>query len=126
MMLLQIQWLRNCGFSLRPGKPDEVAKIIAGLNTWVIKIITRQTLPAVTHIINLSISNLELPAVLLLAKVVPLLDPHSAPIFSKILETAVILQLVEYLDSNSLLSPNNHGSRHGHNTATLHSPYSDV
>ena len=64
------------------------------------------------------------------AKVVALLkkdDPLMAknyrpvallPIFSKILEKAVFLQLVEYLDSNGLLSPNHHGSRHGHNTAT--------
>ena len=39
-------------------------------------------------------------------------------IFSKIIEKAVFLQLVQYLDSNSLLNPNQHGSRQGHNTAT--------
>ena len=40
------------------------------------------------------------------------------PIFSKILERAVFQQLVEYLDINNLLSPDHHGSRQGHSTAT--------
>ena len=40
------------------------------------------------------------------------------PIFSKILERAVFIQLVEYLESNQLLNPNHHGCRRGHNTAT--------
>ena len=40
------------------------------------------------------------------------------PIFSKVLERAVFLQIVDYLESNSLLNPNHHGSRKGHNTAT--------
>ena len=40
------------------------------------------------------------------------------PIISKVLEKVVFLQLVEYLDSNKLLSPNHHESRHSHNTAT--------
>ena len=38
-------------------------------------------------------------------------------IFSKVLERAVFQQLVEYLDTNNLLSPDHHGSRQGHNTA---------
>ena len=40
------------------------------------------------------------------------------PIFSKILERAVFLQLVDYLESNSLLHPNHHGSRESHSTVT--------
>ena len=40
------------------------------------------------------------------------------PIVSKILEKDVFLQLVQYLDSNSLLKPNLHGSRQGHHSAT--------
>ena len=132
---------RKCSFTLRPVKPEEVEKIISGLknskssgtdfiNTWVIKLVAREILPAITHIVNLSLSQSEFPSLWKLAKVVPLLkkgDPLTAknyrpvallPIFSKILEKAVFLQLVEYLDSNSLLSPNHHGSRQGHNTAT--------
>ena len=132
---------RQCSFSLRSVKPEEVSKIISGLknsksagtdfiNTWVIKLVAREILPAVTHVVNLSISKSEFPVLWKLSKVVPLLkkgDPLTAknyrpvallPIFSKILEKVVFLQLVEYLDSNNLLSPNHHGSRQGHNTAT--------
>ena len=65
-----------------------------------------------------------------LAKVVPLLkkdDPVNPrnyrpvallPVLSKVLEKAVFLQLIEYLEKNNLFSPNHHGSRQGHNTAT--------
>ena len=40
------------------------------------------------------------------------------PIFSKILERLIFNQLVNYLDSNSLIHPNHHGSRPGHSTST--------
>ena len=132
---------RQCYFSLRPVKPDEIEKMMSGLKnskssgidliiTWIIKLVAREVLPAVTHIVNLSIMQSKFPSIWKLAKVVPLLkkgDPLTAknyrpvallPIFSKILEKAVFLQLVEYLDTKSLLSPNHHGSRQGHNTAT--------
>ena len=87
-------------------------------------------IPAITHIVNLSISQSEFPSVWKLSKVVPLLkkgDPLTPknyrpvallPIFSKILEKVIFLQLVEYLDTNGLLHPNHHGSRQHHNTAT--------
>ena len=124
---------RQCTFSIRPVKPEEVAKIISELknskstgadyiNTWVIKLVAKDLIPAITHIVNLSILHSEFPAIWKLAKVVPLLkkdDPCTAknyrpvallPIFSKILEKAVFLQLVEYLDKNELFSPNHHGS----------------
>ena len=126
---------------LRPIHPDEVSEIIKGLknskstgtdfiSTWIVKLVSKDILPALTHIINLSISKSEFPLLWKLAKVVPLLkkgDPLIAknyrpvallPIFSKILEKAVFQQLVEYLDQNNLLSPDHHGSRQGHNTAT--------
>ena len=45
-------------------------------------------------------------------------DKCSTPNFQKILERAVFQQLVDYLDHNHLLSPDHHGSRQGHNTAT--------
>ena len=72
--------------------------------------VARDILPTVSHIVNLSITQSEFPTIWKLAKVVPLLkkcDPLTAkkyrpvallPIFSKILEKAVFLQLVEYLD----------------------------
>ena len=132
---------RRCIFSLRPVSPEEVRKIIAGLkntkstgmdyiNTWVIKLIATDIVPAVTHIVNLSITKQEFPQSWKIAKVVPLLkrgDPFQPenyrpvsllPIFSKILERAVFKQLVHYLESNQLLNPNHHGCRQGHITAT--------
>ena len=36
----------------------------------------------------------------------------------KVLELAVYLQLVDYLDSNHLFNPNHHGSKRAHNTCT--------
>ena len=39
-------------------------------------------------------------------------------ILSKILERAVYLQLVEYLDHNNLMHPNHHGGRRAHSTCT--------
>ena len=91
---------------------------------------TKDILPAITHIVNLSIAQGEFPSIWKLAKVVPLLKKGDhltpknyrpvalLPIFSKILEKAIFLQLVVYLDTNALLHPNHHGSRHHHNTAT--------
>ena len=139
--LREVMRNRQCSFSLRPVTPSEVEKIIKGLknskstgtdyiDTWTIKLVARDIIPAITHIVNLSISQSEFPNIWKLSKVVPLLkkgDPLTPknyrpvallPIFSKILEKAVFLQLVEYLDTNGLLHPNHHGSRQHHNTAT--------
>jgi hypothetical protein len=139
--LREVMRNRQCSFSLRPVTPSEVEKIIKGLKnskstgtdyigTWTIKLVARDIIPAITRIVNLSISQSEFPNIWKLSKVVPLLkkgDPLTPknyrpvallPIFSKILEKAVFLQLVEYLDTNGLLHPNHHGSRQHHNTAT--------
>ena len=40
------------------------------------------------------------------------------PVLSKILEKAVFMQIMDYLDANKLLHPNHHGSRPYHNTCT--------
>ena len=132
---------RECTFTFRPVTPKEIGDIIAGLkntkstgidfiNTWVIKLIAEEVVPALTHIVNLSILQAEFPQSWKQSKVVPLLkkgDPilpqnyrpvSLLPIFSKVLERAVFLQVVSYLESNQLLNPNHHGCRHGHNTAT--------
>ena len=72
--LKEVMRNRDCSFSLHPISPDEVERIIAGLknskstgtdfiDTWVIKLIARDILPAVTHILNLSFSQSEFPTV---------------------------------------------------------------
>ena len=95
------------------------------IDTAIVKLVANEILPALTHIINLSISNSIFPTMWKHSKVVPLLkkgDPLLAknyrpvavlPILSKILEKVVFKQIVKYLDDNKLLSHNHHGSRSG-------------
>ena len=132
---------RQCIFSLRPVSQEEILKIITDLkntkstgmdfiDTWVIKLVAKEILPALTHIVNISISQAEFPNSWKVSKVVPLLkkdDPLQSknyrpvallPIFSKVLERAVFIQVVEYVESNGLLCSNHHGGRQHHNTAT--------
>ena len=132
---------RECTFKFKPVSPDEVLKIITGLknskssgidyiDTGTIKLVTKEILPAITHIINISINQGTFPTIWKQAKVIPLLkkgDPLSAknyrpvallPIFSKILEKAVLTQIVEYLDKNRLLHHKHQSSRSGYSTAT--------
>ena len=132
---------RQCSFSMGSVHPDEVLKIIRNLknskstgtddiDTYVVKLVADEIVAPLTHIINISIQRSIFPSMWKHAKVVPLLkkgDPlipknyrpvALLPIFSKILERVVFNQLVRYLDSNSLIHPNHHGSRAGHSTAT--------
>ena len=140
-LLRQTMSRRNCSLHLRPVHPDEILKIITNLqnskstgldyiDTYTIKLIAHDILPAITHIVNLSIRDGIFPRSWKSAKVVPLLkkdDPLNPknyrpvallPVLSKILERAVFQQLVGYLDHNGILHPNHHGSRKGHSTAT--------
>ena len=129
---------RNCSMKFRSVKPKEVYSIIKNskstgidfIDTATVKLVAKDILPAITHIVNLSLSQSTFPTIWKHSKVIPLLkrdDPLNPrnyrpvallPILSKILEKAVFIQLVEYLDNFKLLSPNHHGCRHSHNTAT--------
>ena len=132
---------RNCSLRFHAVSPDEVLRAISKLKnskstgvdnieTRIIKLVAEDILPALTHIINLSISKSEFPCMWKHAKVVPLLKKGDTlnpknyrpvallPIFSKVLERIVFDQMVKYLDQNQLLNPNHHGSRHSHSTAT--------
>ena len=139
--LREVFYNRQCVFKFRPVTQEEVMQIIKDLkntkssgmdfiDTWVVKLIAKEILPALTHIVNISISKAEFPHSWKVSKVVPLLkkdDPllcknyrpvSLLPVFSKILERAVFIQLVHYLEFNSLLNTNHHGGRQYHNTAT--------
>ena len=132
---------RTCSFTLSAVHPDTVAKIITDLNnsssfgldlidTKVIKLIKLEILPALTHVINLSISSREFPAFWKKAKIIPLhkkddiLNPKNfrpvaiLPIFSKVLERVIFNQILQYLSSNNILHPSHHAYRSGHNTTT--------
>ena len=122
---------RTCSFSFSAVHPDSVDKIICDLgnsssfgldliDTKVIKLIRPAIVPALTHIINLSLSTSKFPQFWKNAKIIPLhkkddqLNPKNfrpvaiLPVFSKVLERVVFNQIVEYLSSNSLLHPSHH------------------
>ena len=124
-------------FTIRAVHPDEISKIIAHLksskstgnaniDTYVIKIARAE----LTHIFNLSISQGVLPSLWKCVKVVPfhkkdeVIHPKNfrpvalLPISSKILERAIFLQLIDYLESNELLHPSHHGFCANHSTST--------
>ena len=128
-------------FHLKPVHPEKVEKIIAGLknsktagtdflDTTAIKMISQDIVPAITHIVNLSIRYSKFPEAWKYAKIIPLhkkddiLNPKNyrpvaiLPILSKILERAIFEQVVEYFENNHLFHPNHHGFRKHHNTCT--------
>ena len=132
---------RTAVFSLTCVHPDAVKKIILGLknskasgvdniDTYIIKLMVDDILPAVTHIVNLSIQQSSFPSLYKLAKIIPLLkkdDPllpkNYRPvailcILSKVIERVIFMQIVEYMNSNNFFHPNHHGFRGHHSTST--------
>ena len=122
---------RTCSFSLKPVHPDEVEKVITALSnsssfgldqidTYIIKLVKLEILPALTHIINLSLSKSIFPTAWKKSKIIPLhkkgdtLNPKNyrpvaiIPVFSKILERVIFNQMVEYISANQLIHPNHH------------------
>ena len=102
------------------------------IDNKTLKLVAREITPALTQIINLSISTNTFPSLYKWSKVTPLLKKNALdPILpasyrpvnqlvglAKIVERCVFGQLVNYLEENSLLHPNQHGGREGHSTTT--------
>ena len=132
---------RSCSFSFSAVHPDEVGKIISGLknttsfgldqiDTYIIKLAKPIITPALTHIVNLSLSTQKFPTSWKKSKIIPLhkkedlLNPKNyrpvaiIPIFSKILERIVFNQMIEYIAENQLIHPSHHAYRAHHNTTT--------
>ena len=132
---------KNCQFNLQAVHPDDILKIISNLknskssgvdyiDTSIIKLAKSEILPAITHIVNLSIKHSVFPSFWKTAKVIPILkkgDPCEPknyrpvailPILSKILEKIISQQIIQYLNENDLFHPNHHGFRANHNTTT--------
>ena len=134
---------RKCKFKFRPVTQDQVRGYIKGLknskstvldnlDTQTLKLVMEEILPALTHVINLSITNQEYPECYKKSKIVPLikkpeddpLNPKSyrpvslLPILSKILERAVFVQIEEYTESNKLIHPSHHGGCGSRSTTT--------
>ena len=139
--LKQIMSNKNTSFKLKPAHPDEVLSILknlknckaTGLDTIdvsTVKLVADIILPALTHIINLSLNSGTFPTEWKVAKVIPLLkrgDPLQPqnyrpvallPIMSKVLEKIVFKQVMNYVEGNNILHPSHHGSRPYHNTCT--------
>lgn len=111
-----------------PVSQDQVLEIVKNLknskatdldniDTNTIKLAIEEILPALTHVVNLSLKNQEFPRVYKQSKIIPLLkkpkdDPLNPkfyrpvsllPIMSKILERAVFIQIEKYISENELL-----------------------
>ena len=132
---------RNCSFSLTCVHPSEVEQVISSLSnsssfgmdmidTCTVKLLKDDIVPALTHIINLSITSKTFPSSWKKAKIIPLhkkddvLNPKNyrpvaiLPVLSKVLERVIFNQVVSYLSENSLIHPNHHAYRAHHNTTT--------
>ena len=129
-------------FTSQAVTPEQVDKIIGQLknskasgmdniDTYILKLTRKSIVPAVCHILNLSISANKFPTKWKIAKVVPLykgkgskLEPKNyrpvaiLPILSKVLERAMFQQLVSYMDNNEFFNPNHHAYRSFHSTTT--------
>ena len=133
---------RTCRFKLKAVHPETVEQILSNLknskscgldsiDTYCLKLAGQHIIPALTHIVNLSIETQQFPTKWKTAKIIPLhkkddpLNPKNyrpvaiLPILSKILEKAVFIQMIDYMDTNHLLHPNHHGFRAGHSTTGL-------
>ena len=141
LLVKKLMQNRECTFSLGPVYPEMIEKIIKKMKTtktvgidnidsYVVKLASAELLPSITHIVNLSIKQKVFPEKWKRAKVVPLhkKEDKTVPknyrpvallsVLSKILEKAVFLQTIQYLEENDLLHPSHHGFRSNHNTCT--------
>ena len=132
---------KTCRFRLKTVHPDLIMKLgnslknkkscgIDDLDAYIIKLAKHELVPAITHIVNLSITASCFPEQWKLAKIVPLhkKDNPSLPenyrpvallcILSKILEKVVFTQLSAYMEENEILHPSHHGFRGYHSTCS--------
>ena len=131
------------GLTLTCVTPQNIDKIIRNLknskacgldniDTYIMKLARPYIVPAVTHIVNQSITTLTFPKAYKVAKVVPLYkgkdSPVTAPksyrpvallpITSKVLKRVVHTQLMSYMDQHQLWHPQHHAYRSHHSTTT--------
>ena len=132
---------KSCKLKLQAVHPDTITGIISSLkntkscgvdniDSYILKLAKIELVPAITHIVNLSISQSYFPQQWKLSKVVPLhkkdsplLPENYRPVallcvISKILEKAVFQQIMTYMEENSILHPSHHGFRSHHSTCT--------
>ena len=102
------------------------------IDASTIKLLAPILAPPITHVINLSLGTKKIPAKWKLARVLPLLkardldttNPGSfrpvsqLPIISKLVERAVQVQMLRFLEENNQLSRHHHAYRSKTNTTT--------
>jgi hypothetical protein len=127
---------------LRPLTTDEIQKIVLRspnkscvldpMPTWLLKKFTEPLIPTITDIVNKSIQSSIFPSALKEARVTPLIKKPSLdrnvlknyrpvsnlPFVSKILEKAVLMQLIDYMEANNLFCPVQSAYRAKHSTET--------
>ena len=132
---------KKCKLKFKTVHPDIVLEIINSLknkkscgsdniDSYIVKLAKHELLPAITHIINLSITTNCFPQQWKLAKVVPLLKKENPTlpenyrpvallcIFSKIIESVIFKQVISYMEENALLHRSHHGFRGQHSTCS--------
>ena len=129
-------------FAFRKVEEEEVKKLINSVKNstssgvdWIdnrcLKIAVNELTPAITRIINLSVKLAVFPSSYKDSKLVPILKKDTNPMLcnswrpinqlasiGKLVERALFFQVVQYLEENNLLHPNQHGGRAGHSTTT--------
>ena len=141
LVILRSRNLSHLPFTIKPVHPDNVKGILLSLrnskavgidflDSSTLKLIECHIIPALTHIINLSIRQHKFPSMWKQAKVIPLhkkgdtLNPKNyrpvaiLPVLSKVLERVIFEQIVDHFNANGLFHPNHHGFRKDHNTCT--------
>ena len=102
------------------------------MDTYIIKLIRPHIVPAITHIVNLSLSSSQFPTNYKIAKVIPLHKGKEAPmsqpksyrpisilpVVSKVIERVVQTQITSYMNSADLFHQNHHAYRSFHSTTT--------
>ena len=133
---------KTAKFSFSAVHPNEINRMILSLkntktcgvdmlDTYIIKLARPFIVPAVTHIVNASLTTLVFPQSWKISKTVPLYkgsgertSPSSwrpvslLPVLSKCLERCVHNQIVSYMDSNKFFHPSQHAYRTHHSTTT--------
>ena len=105
---------RTCAFTLKPVHPDDVLEIVKNLknskstgldnlDVWTLKLIIGDILPALTHVINLSLTSLVFPNVWKLAKIIPLLkkgDPLCPENYRPVDQLSILSKILERWSSS--------------------------
>ena len=103
---------------------------IDGISTYIIKMCANELVGSITYLINKSIIDGRVPDKWKIAKIIPLhkkgdkLNPDNyrpislLPCVSKLLERFIQIQLIEHLNINEILLPQQSGFRPNHSTTT--------